>query len=84
MRKFWLSIVGGVISGLIISLIAFQNEPLIISYQKKYPEDTYTVSGLNFELIVDSGRMMVISFVIIFVGWILIEKLINKTGKRDV
>jgi cell division protein FtsX len=83
LKKVWISLLSGIVIGIIISLVVYSGESLFHQYTAIYPETTVYITEQNFEVAIGSLRIIILTIFFIFIGWLSIEKIGSKFRSRN-
>jgi hypothetical protein len=83
LKKVWISLLSGIVIGIIISLFVYSGESLFHQYTAIYPETTAYITEQNFEVAIGSSRIIILTIIIIFLGWLSVEKIVDKLQRSN-
>ncbi|WP_026691735.1 hypothetical protein [Alteribacter aurantiacus] len=83
MKMFLISLLSGMVIGLIIAFFVYTGEPLFFQIEHRYANETVFIRDHNVEMVIGTLRIMFFSFITIFLAWLLIGKIVEKGRPQE-
>ncbi|WP_322421557.1 hypothetical protein [Jeotgalibacillus haloalkalitolerans] len=77
-KKFWLSLIFGMVIGVLISLLIYPDDPLFFQYSAEYPGASMMINEMDFNMLFNYLVVIFISVLVIFSAWTIFEKRMTK------